>query len=79
MDEMLKRYRHLDVELAYARKAIRTIERDMNIFPEGCPNKIFLKENLDLANELRNDILNDIYKITDTEPTLNLNLLFAIS
>lgn len=79
MDEMLKRYRHLDRELFCARRAIRRIKTNIQICPQSRTTHNQLKHDLQTAIEVRDDILNDIHKITDTEPTLNLNLLFAIS
>lgn len=79
MDNIVKRYQHLDRELFCARRAIRRIKTNIQICPQSRTTHNQLKHDLQTAIEVRDDILNDIHKFIDTQDGLDHKLLFATS
>jgi len=67
MDDLLKRYEKLSIELQFARKIIRDLEKHIKQFPPRCPVRKLIQQNIDSAHEIRRDIQADINKLADSE------------
>ena len=71
-EQIVTRYRHLSIELDFARKIIRDLEHHMKLLPPNCPVRKLAQQNLDSANELRRDIQADINKMADSEISFSI-------